>query len=73
LELARLAGVPIVPAVVWGTSAYGRATAWLPWPKVRYGINYGEGIVAGEDAGERLAGAWRELHGELMGAMALGS
>ena len=40
-----MAGVPIVPVVVWGSGAYARASNWLPGRRVRYGINYGEPFV----------------------------
>lgn len=70
-RLAKLANVPIVPAVVWGSTAYLRAVNWLPLRRVRYGVNYGEPIVANDEAeGERqLAEAFQRLYAELQAAM----
>ncbi|HSU69354.1 MAG TPA: lysophospholipid acyltransferase family protein, partial [Tepidisphaeraceae bacterium] len=41
LRLARLAGVPIVPAVILGTGAYRKVSGWLPLRRTRYAINFG--------------------------------
>jgi 1-acyl-sn-glycerol-3-phosphate acyltransferase len=70
-RLAKLANVPIVPAVVWGSNAYMRPTSWLPLRRVRYGVNYGEPFVVEDEAeGERqLAGQFQRLYAELREAM----
>src|SRR5688572_7794108 len=67
-RLAKLAGVPIVPATVRGATAYKRISSWLPLWRVRYGVNYGEPIVVGDDEDEgerRLAQEFRRLYAEL--------
>ena len=70
-RLAKLAGVPIVPATVRGATAYKHFTSWLPLWRVRYGVNYGEPIaVDNEDEAERrLAQDYRRLYAELGAAM----
>jgi 1-acyl-sn-glycerol-3-phosphate acyltransferase len=79
-RLARLAGAPIVPCVLLGTGAYGRAAAWLPLRRTRYAICFGEPIVvdgAGEEkascaeAAGRLRGAYEGLYAELREASGL--
>jgi 1-acyl-sn-glycerol-3-phosphate acyltransferase len=75
-RLARLGGAPIVPCVVLGTGGFGRASAWLPFKRVRYGVAFGEAIVVaneGEEAGavERLARAYEALYAELRAASGL--
>src|SRR4051812_5803210 len=66
-RIARMANVPLVPAVVWKSGAYARKRNWLPGARVRYGINYGEPITVPDEAeGERrLAEAYVELFAEL--------
>jgi len=70
-RLARMAGVPIVPVVVWGTGHYARFASWLPLRRTRYGVIYGEAIDArDESAAERaLAEAYRDLFRELQDAL----
>jgi 1-acyl-sn-glycerol-3-phosphate acyltransferase len=72
-RIARLAGVPIVPVVVWGSGAYARASGWLPLRRTRYGIHYGEPIAPGDEAEteRRLAAAYCALFNELAEAMGL--
>jgi 1-acyl-sn-glycerol-3-phosphate acyltransferase len=64
-RLARLAKVPIVPAIVIGSGDYSRVSAWLPTRSTRYGILFGPAMEPGEDD-ERgdtcLAQAMAELH-----------
>jgi 1-acyl-sn-glycerol-3-phosphate acyltransferase len=73
-RLAKLANVPIVPAAVWGASAYSRLINWLPLRRVRYGVIYGEPIVVEDEAeGEReLAEAFQRLYAELRERMGAG-
>ena len=68
---ARLANVPLLPAVVWGTPAYSRIINWLPLKRVRYGIAYGEPIDVADDgeAEQRLAAVFQALYAELREAM----
>jgi 1-acyl-sn-glycerol-3-phosphate acyltransferase len=70
-RIARMANVPIVPAVVYGADAYGRPANWLPLRRTRYGIIFGDPIhVADEGEGERqLAHAYTALFDELNAAM----
>jgi 1-acyl-sn-glycerol-3-phosphate acyltransferase len=73
-RLAKLAGVPIVPAVVWGSGAYARVATWLPLRRTRYGVIYGEPIEPTDDeqATERsLADAYRTLYEELRALLPL--
>ena len=48
-RIARIADAPIVPCVVIGAEAYARWQSWLPLRRVRYGVIFGEPIVAGDD------------------------
>ena len=70
-RLAKLAGVPIIPATVRGATAYNHMVNWLPLWRVRYGVNYGEPFfVDDEEEGERrLAQEYRRLYVELGEAM----
>lgn len=43
-RLAQMANVPIVPAVVIDSAAYGRWQAWLPLRRTRYAVAYGDPI-----------------------------
>jgi 1-acyl-sn-glycerol-3-phosphate acyltransferase len=45
LRLARLASVPILPAVILATGAYARPSAWLPLRQTRYAIAFGHPIT----------------------------
>jgi 1-acyl-sn-glycerol-3-phosphate acyltransferase len=69
--IARLANVPIIPVVVWGTQNYRRFTNWLPLKLTRYGVTYGEPIVVKDesDAEKQLAQAYRDLYAEIMRAL----
>lgn len=68
-RLARLGGVPIVPAVVVGADAYERPLYWLPLRRVRYGLAFGEPITIIDDddttAERRLADAFQTLYQRL--------
>ena len=70
-RIARLAGVQIIPVVVWGANRYSRPASWLPVQRTRYGINFGEPLTVSDEAdGERhLAQAYRALYLELRAAM----
>jgi 1-acyl-sn-glycerol-3-phosphate acyltransferase len=70
-RLARIADVPIIPAVVLGTGAYSSFINWLPLRRTRYGVIYGNPIrVADESAGERLlTQVYGELYHEIHQAM----
>jgi 1-acyl-sn-glycerol-3-phosphate acyltransferase len=66
-RVARLAGVPIVPAVVWGTAAYSRFVSWLPLKRTRYGVIFGEPIDASDEAEAEgaLSQSFQKLYAEL--------
>ncbi len=71
-RLAKLANVPIIPAVVWGAEKYKRAASWLPLMRTKYGVIYGEPMaVTGEEAHaedelvERFQRLYRELRAEM--------
>lgn len=63
-RIARLANVPIVPAIVIGSGDYSRVRAWLPTRSTRYGIIYGQPIPPGDDekTDALLAQRLAELH-----------
>jgi 1-acyl-sn-glycerol-3-phosphate acyltransferase len=78
-RLAMLANVPILPAVVIGSGRYSRFTSWLPIRRTRYGVIYGEPLIArpdlpkteaAEDLEVRLRKAFVALHQELTAALA---
>jgi len=70
-RLARLANVPIVPVVVYGSTLYSNPASWLPVRRTRYGVIYGEAIDSTneERAEQMLAEAYRALFEELRAAM----
>lgn len=64
-RLARLANVPIVPAIVIGSGDYSKVSAWLPTRSTRYGIVFGRPISPGDDDAQvdaLLAQKMAELH-----------
>ena len=74
LRLARMANVPIIPAVVLGTTAYHKVANWLPLRRTQYGIAFGEPIEPGPTADDELLGkmlreSFLALKEELMLAM----
>ncbi len=71
IRLAKLANVPIIPAVVRGAEQYKRVASWLPLMRTRYGVIYGEPITVNDEAeGERELGqAYQRLYAELRDAM----
>jgi 1-acyl-sn-glycerol-3-phosphate acyltransferase len=69
-RLARLAGVPVVPAVLVGSPSYSRFTSWLPLRRTRYGVIYGDPIHARDEnddasAEAHLRDAYLSLYAEL--------
>ncbi len=70
-RIARLAQVPIVPAVVYGTQAYRKWINWLPLRRVRYGVIYGKPIDAADEkaAETQLREAFKTLYLRLRDAM----
>jgi 1-acyl-sn-glycerol-3-phosphate acyltransferase len=69
--IARLAGAPIVPVVVWNAEAYERVGGWMPLRRTRYGVIFGEPIHV-TDASEaelQLVQSYRRLLAELREAM----
>jgi 1-acyl-sn-glycerol-3-phosphate acyltransferase len=71
-RLAKLANVPIIPAVVWGAEKYRRPTSWLPLMRTRYGVTYGEPLMVGDDEAqgeEDLADRFQRLYRELRAEM----
>ena len=71
VRLAKLANVPIVPAVVLGGEQYKRILNWAPIMRTKYGVIYGEPFsVEDEEQGERrLAQEFQGLYAELRAAM----
>ena len=71
VRLAKLAKVPIVPAVVLGADQYKRVLSWAPLMRTKYGVIYGEPFkVDDEEQGERrLAEDYQRLYAELRTAM----
>jgi 1-acyl-sn-glycerol-3-phosphate acyltransferase len=78
-RLAQIAQVPIIPCVLLATGAYRRPSAWLPFRRTRYAVNFGEAIfVEGADdtkacthTVERLKAAYEMLYRELQAASGL--
>lgn len=70
-RIARMAGVAIIPVVVWGATQYSRPASWLPLQRTRYGINFGDPLMVNDETdGEReLARAYRDLYVELRAVM----
>jgi 1-acyl-sn-glycerol-3-phosphate acyltransferase len=71
VRLAKLANVPIVPAVVLGADQYNRVLSWAPLMRTKYGVIYGEPFrVDDEEQGEqKLAHDFQGLCAELKKAM----
>jgi 1-acyl-sn-glycerol-3-phosphate acyltransferase len=71
VRLAKLANVPIVPAVVLGADQYNRVLSWAPLMRTKYGVIYGEPFrVDDEEQGEqKLAHDFQGLYAELKKAM----
>jgi 1-acyl-sn-glycerol-3-phosphate acyltransferase len=79
IRLAQLTGVPIIPAVILGTTEYYQFKSWYPFRAVRWGLNYGDAIeVPNTDdtkahaaaAAEKLRLAYLDLNLELKAAIA---
>jgi 1-acyl-sn-glycerol-3-phosphate acyltransferase len=70
-RIARLANVPIIPVVAWGTGCYRKFTGWLPLKRSRYGLAFGEPIVVADEseAERQLAQAYRDLYAEIKPAL----
>lgn len=67
-RLAVMAGVPVVPCVVWNSGVYERVGSWAPVRGARYGVAYGKPLGIGGNAevieAELIAamqGLWRDL------------
>jgi 1-acyl-sn-glycerol-3-phosphate acyltransferase len=43
-RIARLAQVPVIPAVLINSGVYMRVSSWLPLWRVRYGLMYGQPV-----------------------------
>jgi 1-acyl-sn-glycerol-3-phosphate acyltransferase len=78
VRLAQLTGVPIIPAVILGTTEYYKFKSWYPLRAVRWGLIYGNAIevASGDDpkaeakaATEKLRLAYLELNQELKTAI----
>ncbi len=72
VRLAKLGGVPIVPAVVLGTSVYSKFWSYRPTRSVRWGAAFGQPIHVTDPAAAaaELAAAFVSLHDELEQARA---
>ena len=70
-RIAKLANVPIIPAVVDGGVAYNNPINHLPLRRVRYGIIYGEPIEPADEAEttEKLRAVYPALYKRLREAM----
>lgn len=53
-RLARMANVPILPAVVLGARDFHQFKNWLPFKRAKYGVIYGEPVVLKDDAEAEL-------------------
>lgn len=73
-RLAKLANVPIIPAVIVNADMYTKVDNWLPLKRVWYGIIYGQPLeidpkvdpeLAAEELEQRMCARFLELHDEL--------
>ena len=80
IRLARLAGSPIVPAVLLGTGVFRRPAAWKPVGKTKYAAAFGCPVVVDRQTDEaaacaaaqvQLIAAYQELYAELSAASGL--
>ena len=71
VRLARLGGCPIVPTVILNTGVYSRPWSYLPLRSTRFGVIYGEPIVASDTdvALAELRSAYVTLRAELTSAL----
>ena len=70
LRVARMAGVPVLPAVVLNTTAYRHWKNWLPRARVHYGVIYGHPFAPAAEHGEaELSEIYRQLYAKLRAAM----
>jgi 1-acyl-sn-glycerol-3-phosphate acyltransferase len=74
IRLAQLTGVPVIPCVILGTTAYDKFASWYPLRAVRFGVSYGNAIEVApkEDpsiATEKLRLAYLQLYNELKQAL----
>ncbi len=51
-RLVKLAGVPVIPAVIVNSAAYAKPRAWLPLRRTRYAIAFGPAIRPDGDTKE---------------------
>jgi 1-acyl-sn-glycerol-3-phosphate acyltransferase len=68
-RLVRLAGAPLVPAVIVNSLAYYRFVSWLPLRRTVYGVTFGAPIGPGLEPAEterRLAAAMAAMYSELL-------
>lgn len=76
-KIAQLAQAPVLPAVVVNSQAYGKASSWIPYKHVRYGVIFGHPLEPPAPGDETAPGifestlceALRCLHQELQDAM----
>ena len=71
-RLVRLAGVPLVPAVVINSIAYSKPAAWLPLRRVRYAVAFGPAIsheLEAEEIEEKLVEAMAALYARASGEL----
>lgn len=80
IRLARLAGSPIVPAVILGTGVFSRPAAWKPVGKTKYAAAFGCPVVVDRQTDEAIAcaaaeaqlmAAYQALYAELSAASGL--
>jgi 1-acyl-sn-glycerol-3-phosphate acyltransferase len=71
-RLVRLAGVPLVPAVVINSIAYSKPAAWLPLRRVRYAVAFGPAIsheLEAEEIEAKLVEAMAALYARACGEL----
>jgi 1-acyl-sn-glycerol-3-phosphate acyltransferase len=77
-RIAQITGAPVIPVAIVDSHVYGRASAWLPIRRMRYGMLVGEPLVARTDLEKTesarvledgLKAALMRLYAELSAAM----
>ncbi|MEM6855824.1 MAG: lysophospholipid acyltransferase family protein [Planctomycetota bacterium] len=73
-RIARLADVPVIPAVVLDSANSARPTAWLPLKSTRFCVAFGEPLFIRKDlepreAQKELEARWRAVVVELAGRL----
>jgi 1-acyl-sn-glycerol-3-phosphate acyltransferase len=72
-RIAALAGAAIVPCVMLGTGAFGRAAGWLPVRGTRYAVAFGEPVAAAGGDDDATVAAMRRAYDRLYAELSAAS